>query len=84
MNEPDLNTQSNMTPAQAAAEWKSQMQPFAGRVKLVSPAITNGGDPMGFAWLAAFFKACDGCHFDAMAMHWYDSATVSIVSSLLR
>jgi hypothetical protein len=52
-NEPDLNTQSNMTPAAAAAAWMQYMQPFAGKAKLISPAITNGAAPMGTAWLDA-------------------------------
>ena len=42
-NEPDLSTQSNLSPSAAAAAWKYWIQPFAGAgVKLVSPAVTNG------------------------------------------
>lgn len=40
-NEPDYVYQSNLTPARAAAGWKKYMEPFAGQVKLVSPAMTN-------------------------------------------
>lgn len=53
------------------------MEPFAGKAKLISPAITNGGAPMGVAWMKDFLQACSGCHIDGIAMHWYDSATVS-------
>jgi hypothetical protein len=44
-NEPDLSSQANMSPSQAAASYKKYMMPFAGKAKLVSPAITNGGAP---------------------------------------
>lgn len=74
-NEPDLNTQANMTPEQAAQAWKTYMEPFAGKAKLVGPAITNGGAPMGEAWLDKFLDSCTQCTFDVLAIHIYDSAT---------
>ncbi|KAI0338341.1 hypothetical protein BDW22DRAFT_706096 [Trametopsis cervina] len=74
-NEPDLGAQSNLSPEAAAAAWKTYMEPFAGKAKLVSPAVTNGAAPMGTAWLDQFFAACTGCHIDAVAIHIYDSAT---------
>lgn len=74
-NEPDLSTQSNLTPEQAAEAWMQYMEPFAGKAKLCSPAITNGGAPMGTAWLDDFMSACSGCHIDCIAIHIYDSAT---------
>jgi len=75
-NEPDLATQANLSPEAAAGAWRDLIQPFAGRVKLVSPAITNGPPPaMGTGWMDAFLAACTGCTIDAIAMHAYDSAT---------
>ena len=74
-NEPDLSSQSNMSPAAAAAAWKTYMEPFHGKATLVSPAITNGAAPMGTAWMDSFISACTGCHIDKIAMHIYDSAT---------
>jgi hypothetical protein len=74
-NEPDLGAQSNLSPQQAADAWKKYIQPFAGRVKLVSPAVTNGAAPMGLAWMDNFIRACSGCTIDAIAIHIYDSAT---------
>ncbi|KAH9944665.1 glycosyl hydrolase catalytic core-domain-containing protein [Amylocystis lapponica] len=74
-NEPDLSSQSNLTPQQAAAAYQKYMMPFAGKAKLVSPAITNGAAPMGEAWLDSFLAACTNCQIDAVAMHIYDSAT---------
>ena len=51
------------------------MQPFAGKAKLCSPAITNGGAPMGTAWLDEFMNACSGCTIDLICFHIYDSAS---------
>ena len=75
INEPDLSSQSNLSPAAAAAASKQYMEPFAGKAKLCSPAITNGGAPMGTAWLDNFLSACTGCTIDCIAIHIYDSAT---------
>lgn len=41
-NEPDLPGQADMDPVIAANLWKIYMQPFAGKAKLISPAVTNG------------------------------------------
>ena len=51
------------------------MEPFAGKADLCSPAVTNGGSPMGVAWLHDFFAACTDCTIDCVAIHIYDSAT---------
>ncbi|KAI0742017.1 hypothetical protein C8Q80DRAFT_1274345 [Daedaleopsis nitida] len=78
INEPDLPTQSNTSPADAARQWMQYMQPFAGRATLVSPAITNGAPPaMGTGWMDSFLSECAqlGCRVDAIAAHIYDSAT---------
>jgi hypothetical protein len=75
-NEPDNGGQAAMTPQQAADAWKQHIQPYAGRVKLVSPAITNGAPPsMGTGWMDQFLAACTGCTIDAIAIHIYDSST---------
>ena len=64
-----------MTPAQAAQAWAAHMEPFAGKAKLVAPAITNGGAPMGAAWLDQFLGNCTQCTVDVLAVHIYDAAT---------
>lgn len=51
------------------------MEPFHGSATLVSPAVTNGGTPLGVAWMSAFLAACSDCHIDKIAIHIYDSAT---------
>jgi hypothetical protein len=74
-NEPDLSSQSNLSPAAAAAAYKKWMQPLAGKVKLGAPAVTNGGAPMGVTWMTEFIGNCTGCTIDFVPLHWYDSAS---------
>ena len=40
-NEPDLATEANMTPLEAAKAYLQWIQPFAGRVKLGAPAASE-------------------------------------------
>ncbi len=75
MNEPDLDTQSNLSAAQAAKLYKKHLTPFRKDAFLISPAVTNGAAPMGLAWLAAFMQECEDCEITGVALHWYDSAT---------
>jgi hypothetical protein len=72
MNEPDLGSQSNLSPAEAAAGYKTYMMPFAGKAQLGSPAVTNGGSPMGLNWLENFLTACTDCQIDFVCIHWYN------------
>lgn len=72
-NEPDISSQANISPQEAVAAWKTHMQPFAGKAKLCSPAVSNG--PNGQPWLDQFMKLCNGCTVDCIAFHIYDSAT---------
>ncbi|ESZ98551.1 hypothetical protein SBOR_1083 [Sclerotinia borealis F-4128] len=74
-NEPDLSTQANLGYADAAAGYKTYMQPFAGKAKLGAPAVTNGASPMGLTWLKSFMSACTDCTIDFVCIHWYDSAS---------
>jgi hypothetical protein len=74
-NEPDLGAQANMDVSTAVQTWKQYMEPFAGKVKLAAPAVTNGGTPMGLTYLKNFVSQCTDCHIDACPIHWYDSAT---------
>lgn len=74
-NEPDLTSQANMTPEEAAAAYKQYMDPLASdTVKLCAPAVTNGGGAMGLTWLQNFLHACSDCTIDCVNVHWYDSA----------
>ena len=44
-----------------------------GQATLVGPAITNGGAPLGTAWLDQFMDECNklGCQVDAISAHIY-------------
>jgi Glycosyl hydrolase catalytic core len=75
LNEPDLSSQANVGVSAAVAGFKQYMQPFAGKVKLSAPAVTNGAAPMGLAYLQSFISSCTGCQIDVVPIHWYDSAT---------
>ncbi|KAJ7578630.1 glycosyl hydrolase catalytic core-domain-containing protein [Mycena floridula] len=56
-NEPNLNTQSNLSPTDAANLWMQYMEPLKkSNVRLGAPAPTNGD---GFPWLASFLDASD-------------------------
>jgi hypothetical protein len=82
LNEPNLVSQANLTPQQAAQLWP-QYESVATQtgVKIVGPAITwgtmpNYQDPI--AWLDAFYAAYQSANnnrnpqIDYLAFHWYD------------
>lgn len=80
-NEPDLASQCNISPEQAAADHQKWMNPFQGKVRISSPAITNAypspGNMVGTNWLSAWFAACGGqCACDVVAIHWYNHPDV--------
>jgi hypothetical protein len=82
LNEPNLTSQANMTPQQAAQLWPQYENVSAQTgVKIVGPAITwgtmpNYQDPV--QWLDAFYAAYRaanngrGPQIDYLAFHWYD------------
>jgi len=53
--------QGNMSPEEAAQQWKQYIQPYASKgVKLAAPQLS-----WDHQWYTSFFAACDGCTFDA-------------------
>lgn len=76
-NEPDLGEQSSLSVPLAVAGYRALMQPYAGRAKLGSPAVTNGGAPMGLAYLKEFISHCTGCTIDFVAIHWYNGGSAN-------
>jgi hypothetical protein len=82
LNEPNLVSQANMTPQQAALVWPEYEKVAAQTgAEIVGPAITWGdmadyADPV--AWLDAFYAAYQGANsgrdpqIDYLAFHWYD------------
>lgn len=83
-NEPDNAGQSNIDPATAAAAHIAHMNPFAGKARISTPAITNSGaDGQGISWLTQWVSACGGqCHYDFAAVHWYSDYTDSFLQHL--
>ncbi|KAI7463127.1 hypothetical protein D0860_05297 [Hortaea werneckii] len=72
-NEPDMSSQANLSPEDAAEAYKKYMSPFAGKAKMCAPSVTNGGGSMGLTWLSNFLDACSDCQIDCINIHWYDS-----------
>jgi hypothetical protein len=81
-NEPDMASQSNMTPQQALALWPKLM---ATGLELGSPAVAaNAAAPGG--WLDQFMSGARsrGYRVDFITLHWYggDFRTADAVSQL--
>lgn len=94
LNEPNLNDQAVMSPADAAALWP-RYEALAAKtgVKLVGPAMTWGtlagyADPV--VWLDAFYAAYRSAHgnrdprIDHLAFHWYDYGLGAQLDRLLK
>lgn len=80
-NEPDMESQSHLSSQEAASLWKQYIQPLASQgYKLVSPATTS--NPASKQWMKDFFAACDGCTFDAVAVHYYDTTADGLIAYL--
>jgi hypothetical protein len=81
-NEPDMASQSNMTPAQALSLWPQLM---ATGMQLGSPAVADGGATPG-GWLDQFMSGAKtrGYRVNFITLHWYgsDFATGPAVSQL--
>ncbi len=81
-NEPDMASQSNMTPSQALSLWPQLM---ATGMQLGSPAVADGGATPG-GWLDQFMSgaAARGYRVNFITLHWYgaDFATGPAVSQL--
>jgi hypothetical protein len=84
-NEPNFKSQSNLTPQQAATDWRSvEALARAQGAPIVSPAVNFCGSPANstqcsdpavtdpYTWLKDFFNACPTCKVDAIAVHWYN------------
>jgi hypothetical protein len=75
-NEPNFNSQANLTPQKAADLWPS-LEEIARQkhLSLVSPAINYCGGGCNVTnpidWMDQFFAACTGCKIDYVAVHWY-------------
>jgi hypothetical protein len=74
-NEPDSCSGGSacMSVNESVAAYLSYIQPFAGRVLLGAPVVTNGGSPGSLTYLASFLGNCTGCTIDFVPIHWYAS-----------
>jgi hypothetical protein len=94
LNEPNLVTQANVTPQQAAQMWP-QFEVLASQTgaKIVGPAMTWGTmtgyeDPV--AWLDAFYAAYEAANngrqprIDYLAFHWYDYGLAAQLDRLTK
>lgn len=71
-NEPDIDNQAALATTQAISLFKKFLSPFSGRVKLVSPCVTNSpSQGQGLSWLTEFLGGCSDCGVAALAVHWY-------------
>ena len=81
-NEPDMASQSNMTPAQALSLWPQLM---ATGMQLGSPAVADDGATPG-GWLDQFMSGAAARRYrvNFITLHWYgsDFATGPAVSQL--
>jgi hypothetical protein len=94
LNEPNLVSQANLTPQQAAQLWPSYEAVAAQTgVKIVGPAITwgtmpNYQDPVN--WLDAFYAAYQAANgnrnpqIDYLAFHWYDYGLKGQLDRLIK
>lgn len=68
-NEPNAKSQANVSPSQAAEDWKA--------IEKLSPSSKGTPAPGGenldssIKWLQDFKNAFTGCHFDFVAIHHY-------------
>ncbi|KAJ5871791.1 uncharacterized protein N7529_004144 [Penicillium soppii] len=73
-NEPDMASQANMSPSDAANYYLQYITPYSGKAKLISPAVTSSTDAgVGLSWLESFMSSCADCSITGLAVHWYGS-----------
>ncbi|KAI2679737.1 CAZyme family GH128 [Penicillium psychrosexuale] len=71
-NEPDMTSQANMSPSDAASYYQTYITPWSGQAKLISPAVTSSTTAgMGLDWFESFIGSCTSCGITGLAVHWY-------------
>ncbi|KAJ5545017.1 hypothetical protein N7535_006594 [Penicillium sp. DV-2018c] len=74
-NEPDMPSQANMSPGEAASFYQTHITPFSGQAKLISPAVTSSTTTgMGLDWFESFIGSCGSCGISGLAVHWYGNS----------
>ena len=97
-NEPDQPKQAFIDPPIGASQFKTLMNPLAGKgAAICAPAVTQGSGPdttngdggnfWGLDWLLEFEKHCNGeCKYDYINLHWYGytgQPVASVVDTLM-
>ncbi|KAI0003012.1 glycosyl hydrolase catalytic core-domain-containing protein [Russula compacta] len=79
-NEPEIESQCNMSPEQGYTLWNQYILPAADRGwKLFAPSITSS--PEGLTWITTFMKLCNGaCKIEKMNLHYYGTEVQSLIS----
>ncbi|KAF9045896.1 hypothetical protein BDZ89DRAFT_98980 [Hymenopellis radicata] len=78
-NEPNEDSQSNMSPSDAVALWWKSMEPQVNNGhRLCSPAVSSAQD--GFPWMQEFMSACEGCHISCVSTHWYGTSAQEFIA----
>lgn len=62
-----------MTLNDSVAAFQKYIQPYAGKMLLGAPAVTNSGPPGGLTYLQSWLNACQGCQVDFVPIHWYSN-----------
>ncbi|KAJ5202784.1 hypothetical protein N7449_004863 [Penicillium cf. viridicatum] len=71
-NEPDMASQANMSPTDAASYYQTYITPWSGKAKLISPAVTSSTEAgVGLDWFESFIGSCSSCGISGLAVHWY-------------
>lgn len=73
-NEPDQTISvggTDIDPAIAASIYIRHVQPYAGKIALGSPAISQKDQKL--EWLSRFMVSCTDCTIDFLAIHYYAS-----------
>lgn len=71
-NEPDMPSQANMSPSEAASYYNQYITPYSGQAKLISPGVTSStATGMGLSWFTEFMGSCSSCGISGLAVHWY-------------
>ncbi|KAE9566064.1 hypothetical protein CGMCC3_g17768 [Colletotrichum fructicola] len=81
-NECDRPDQCNLDAASAAVAYVKWLNPYTGRVKIGSPAISNSAAAdQGLEWLSGWVSACDslGCAYDFCVAHWYGTSVAELL-----
>ncbi|KAJ5123660.1 Glycoside hydrolase superfamily [Penicillium atrosanguineum] len=84
-NEPDMPSQADMTPADAASYYTQYITPYSGQAKLISPSVTSSTESgAGLSWMTEFLGDCSSCGLTGLAVHWYGTTAEEFESFITQ